>query len=49
MAKCPKCGGEVSAPVKKWTIAPKKKKGPTLTVELYHCTCGNKFRVAKKS
>ncbi|MBS7644236.1 chorismate-binding protein [Candidatus Bathyarchaeota archaeon] len=49
MAKCPKCGAEVSTPVKTWTISPKKKKGPTLVIELYSCTCGNKFRVPKKT
>jgi len=50
MAKCPKCGTDVSAPAKSWDVAPKKKAGPKLHVELFNCPkCGTKFRVAKKT
>ncbi|MDH5770144.1 MAG: chorismate-binding protein [Candidatus Bathyarchaeota archaeon] len=39
MAKCPKCGAEVTKPLKEWDLSPK------LHVILYECAhCGKKFR-----
>lgn len=37
MAKCPKCGAEVTRPIKEWDLSPK------VHVKLYQ-HCGNKFR-----
>jgi len=49
MAKCPNCGTEVEKPVKSWTMKPKKRRGPTILIELYECPkCGTKFRTGKK-
>ncbi|MEM3737356.1 MAG: chorismate-binding protein [Candidatus Bathyarchaeia archaeon] len=47
MAKCPKCGAEVSTPIKEWDVIPKGKKGPKLHVQLFE-HCGKKFRLAHK-
>ncbi|RLI13894.1 chorismate-binding protein [Candidatus Bathyarchaeota archaeon] len=49
MAKCPNCGTEVEKPVKSWQMKPKRRKGPTILIELYECPkCGTKFRTGKK-
>lgn len=43
MAKCPKCGTEVSTPLKSWILAPKGRK--PVTMGLYKCqSCGAYFR-----
>jgi hypothetical protein len=46
MAKCPKCGREVSTPKKTWKMAGRKDKSGhrnELTIGLYQC-CGKSFR-----
>jgi hypothetical protein len=46
MAKCPKCGKEVSTPKKTWKMAGKPDKSGKrneLTIGLYEC-CGKNFR-----
>jgi hypothetical protein len=48
MPACPKCKGTKVAKSKEWDIKPKKKKGPKLHVIMYACSCGHKFREAKK-
>jgi len=49
MAKCPKCGGEVSNPRKKWTMAgrpDKMGKKMQLEIGLFDCPrCKKPFRV----
>ena len=52
MAKCPKCGAEVSTPTKSWKMAgrpDKSGKRTELTIGLYN-HCGKAFRstIAKK-
>jgi hypothetical protein len=52
MAKCPKCGAEVSTPKKSWKMAgrpDKSGKRTELTIGLYQ-HCGKSFRktIAKK-
>jgi hypothetical protein len=52
MAKCPKCGAEVSTPTKSWKMAgrpDKNGKRTELTIGLYN-HCGKAFRstIAKK-
>jgi hypothetical protein len=52
MAKCPKCGAEVSTPKKSWKMAGKPDKSgkrTELTIGLYQ-HCGKSFRstIAKK-
>lgn len=44
MVECPKCGKEQGKPEKSWQYGPKTRKGPQLSVDLYHCSCGKKFR-----
>ncbi len=46
--KCPKCGAEVEKPIKSWTMSPKKRRGPTILIELYECPNGHKFRTGRK-
>ena len=41
LAKCPKCGAEVTSPIKEWDVSPK------LHVKMYE-HCGKKFREYKK-
>jgi lysyl-tRNA synthetase class I len=48
MPACPKCKGTKVTKSKEWDIKPKKKKGPKLHVIMYACSCGHKFREAKK-
>jgi hypothetical protein len=46
MAKCPKCGKEVTTPKKTWKMAgrpDKQGKRMQLTIGLYEC-CGKSFR-----
>lgn len=42
MAKCPKCGAEVSTPLKSWVLAPKGRKG--VEIGLFKCPAGHYFR-----
>jgi len=46
MPKCPKCGTEVAAPIKKWTLAPKGRK--PVTIGLFKCPNGHFFRAGVK-
>jgi len=49
MAKCPKCGTEVTKPIKTWTMKPKRRAGPEIEISLYECpNCGAKFRIGRK-
>ncbi len=46
MAKCPRCGGEVSTPRKSWKMAgrpDRNGKRTELTIGLFDC-CGKSFR-----
>ncbi|MEM3617133.1 MAG: hypothetical protein QXJ31_04395 [Candidatus Bathyarchaeia archaeon] len=51
MAKCPKCGREVVAPVKTWTISPRKpKEGAPKLIGIFECpNCKARFRAAIES
>jgi len=44
LVKCPSCEKEVMKAVKSWEYGPKTRKGPRFHVDLYHCSCGKKFR-----
>jgi chromosome segregation ATPase len=51
LVKCPKCGGEVTAPVKTWTISPRKpREGSSKTMGIFECpNCKARFRAAIES
>jgi predicted RNA-binding Zn-ribbon protein involved in translation (DUF1610 family) len=51
MAKCPKCGFEVTVSRKEWTIKPKTKpKAPAVKIAQFTCPkCGKTFRIYEKS
>jgi len=46
LTKCPKCGVEVEAPFKTWSVSRKTSSGVTETIfGMFECPeCGNKFR-----
>jgi DNA-directed RNA polymerase subunit M/transcription elongation factor TFIIS len=45
-SKCKKCGTEVYAPVKKWSVKPKSRRNRPLLVTLYECPkCFHRWKV----
>jgi len=51
LVKCPKCGGEVTTPVKTWTISPRKPgEGASKIMGIFECpSCKARFRAAIES
>ncbi|MEM1563967.1 MAG: hypothetical protein QW161_04770 [Candidatus Bathyarchaeia archaeon] len=51
MVKCPKCGGDVTTPVKTWTISPRKpEEGAAKLMGIFECPgCKARFRAAVES